>query len=86
VRPASGIETRGATIAAERAATTREKREQVKEILNPLVSRNAHGAYVVSDIVGGYWVTEQFYGYSKREAVRLFRIKHDRNYRPRVSA
>lgn len=37
------------------------------------VERNYAGAYVISDIVGGYLVTKQYYGYTKREAVRLFK-------------
>lgn len=37
------------------------------------VERNIYGAWVCSDIVNGYWVTRQYYGYTKREAMRLFR-------------
>ena len=35
--------------------------------------RNVYGAWVVSDIIGGYLVTRVYYGYSKREALRRFR-------------
>lgn len=31
------------------------------------------GAWQVSDIVAGYWVTQTYYGYTKRESLRLFR-------------
>jgi hypothetical protein len=31
------------------------------------------GAWIVSDTVRGYLVTRTYYGYTKREAVRLFR-------------
>jgi hypothetical protein len=39
------------------------------------VERNHAGAYVLSAIVGGYLVTRQYYGYTKREALRLFRTE-----------
>jgi len=40
----------------------------------PIVERVSHsGAWVVSDIVGGYWVTRTFYGYTRAQAVALFR-------------
>ena len=38
-----------------------------------IAEKNYEGAWVVSDIVGGYWVTRRYYFYTKREAVRLFR-------------
>jgi hypothetical protein len=37
------------------------------------VERNHAGAYVLSAIHGGYLVSRQYYGYTKREAVRLFK-------------
>lgn len=37
------------------------------------IERNHEGAYVISDIVKGYLVTMRYYGYTKREAIRLFR-------------
>lgn len=38
------------------------------------VTKQAHsGAYVVSDLVDGYLVTRTYYGFTKREAVRMFR-------------
>jgi hypothetical protein len=36
------------------------------------------GAWIVSDIVGGYLVSRTYYGYTKREAVRLFREERRR--------
>ena len=39
----------------------------------PTVERNHEGAWVVSDIIGGYLVVRRFYGYTRREAVQLFR-------------
>ena len=34
------------------------------------------GAWLVSDIIDGHLVHEQYYGYTKREAMRLFKEKH----------
>ena len=31
------------------------------------------GAYEISDIVGGYRVARTYYGYTKRDAVKLFK-------------
>lgn len=38
-----------------------------------IIERNYQGAWVISDIIGGYRVARQYYGYTKREAIRLFR-------------
>jgi hypothetical protein len=37
------------------------------------IDKNHEGAYVISDIVSGYLVTRRYYGYTKREALRLFK-------------
>ena len=37
------------------------------------IERNHEGAYVISDIIGGYLVTKRYYGYTKREAIKLFK-------------
>lgn len=37
------------------------------------IERNYEGAWVVSDIVGGYRVCRRYYGYSRREALAMFR-------------
>jgi len=37
------------------------------------IERNSEGAYVISDIIAGYLVTRRYYGYTKREAVQLFK-------------
>lgn len=37
------------------------------------IERTREGGWVVSDIIGGYLVTRQYYGYTKREALQLFR-------------
>ena len=39
------------------------------------IEKNIHGAYVISDIVKGYRVSRQYYGYTKREAVKAFRAE-----------
>jgi len=38
-----------------------------------LVEKNYEGAWVVSDIVGGYWVSRRYYYYTKREALAKFK-------------
>jgi hypothetical protein len=35
--------------------------------------KNSEGAWIVSDIIGGYLVTRTYYYYSKREAIALFK-------------
>lgn len=39
------------------------------------VERNPEGAWIVSDIVAGVLVSQRYYGYTKREAIRLFKMK-----------
>jgi hypothetical protein len=36
-------------------------------------NRNRNGGLVLSAVVGGYLVSRQYYGYTKREALKLFR-------------
>lgn len=31
------------------------------------------GGYRIDDVVGGYLVTKWYYGYTKREAIRMFK-------------
>ncbi len=31
------------------------------------------GGYCISELVNGYLVTQRYFGYSKKEAIRLFR-------------
>jgi hypothetical protein len=31
------------------------------------------GAYRIDDVIGGYLVTKWYYGYTKREAIKLFK-------------
>lgn len=37
------------------------------------IDRNNEGAWRISDIIGGYLVTRLYYGYTKRESIKLFR-------------
>jgi len=37
------------------------------------IDKNAEGAWRISDIIGGYLVTRRYYGYTKREAIKLFK-------------
>ena len=39
------------------------------------IEKNKEGAWVVSDIVNGYRVARKYYGYSKREALAMFRAE-----------
>jgi hypothetical protein len=38
-----------------------------------MIEKNTQGAWVISDIIGGYRVTQTYYYYTKREAVQLFK-------------
>lgn len=40
-----------------------------------IAEKNYGGAWVVSDIVGGYWVSRRYYGYTKRQALAMFRAE-----------
>jgi hypothetical protein len=40
---------------------------------DPIIERNASGDYVVSDIVAGVRLHRQYFGYTKREAIRQFK-------------
>ena len=37
------------------------------------IERNHDGGYVISDIVNGYLVTKRYYGYTKKQAMKMFR-------------
>ena len=40
---------------------------------NMIIEKNQYGAYVISDIVKGYWIHQQYYFHTKKEAIKLFR-------------
>ena len=40
-----------------------------------------NGAWEVCSIIGGYLVRRAYYGYSKREAIRLFRAEVVNNHK-----
>lgn len=40
------------------------------------IEKTFQGAWRVSAIVGGYLVQEQYFGYTKREAVARFKEQH----------
>ncbi len=40
-----------------------------------LIERNYEGAWIISDIVAGYFITRRYYGYTKMEAIRLFKME-----------
>ena len=39
------------------------------------IERNPEGAWIISDIVSGYFVSRRYYGYTKREAQKLFKTE-----------
>jgi hypothetical protein len=42
------------------------------------VTRMRHsGAWVVTDIINGYYEQEVYYGYTKKEAIALFKEKYN---------
>jgi hypothetical protein len=51
----------------------RLKEQQDKESATMSVEENYEGALIISDLVDGYLVTKKYYGYTKREAVALFK-------------
>ena len=49
-------------------------RELTKDRGNTMtIEKNHAGAWVISDIIGGYRVARSYYGYTKAQAVALFR-------------
>jgi hypothetical protein len=43
-------------------------------MLDPIIERVHHsGAWIVSDIIRGHWVTRTYYGYSGSQALRAFK-------------
>ena len=37
------------------------------------IDKNSEGAWRISDVVDGYLVTRRYYGYTKSEAIKLFK-------------
>jgi len=37
------------------------------------IEKTSEGAYRITEIIGGYLVTRRYYGYTKKEAVKLFK-------------
>ena len=40
-------------------------------------TRNMHGAWVVSGIVDGYLVTRRYYGYTRRQAIAMWKEEEE---------
>ena len=38
-----------------------------------IIDKNNEGAWRISDIIDGYWVTKVYYFYTKKEAIKMFR-------------
>ena len=41
-----------------------------------IVEKGYQGQLIISDIINGYWVSRQYFGYTKREAVRKFKLEN----------
>jgi hypothetical protein len=41
-----------------------------------IIDKNNQGAWRISDIINGYWVTEVYYFYTKRNAIKLYKEEH----------
>ena len=50
-----------------------------------IIDKNNEGAWRISDIVAGYWVTKVYYFYTKKEAIKMFRMfRKDKNGQKRT--
>ena len=38
-----------------------------------IIDKNMEGAWVIRDIINGYWEKQIYYFYTKKEAIKLFR-------------
>jgi len=38
-----------------------------------LIEKNDRGCFVISDIIKGYLVSKVYYGYNKKESIKLFK-------------
>jgi len=38
-----------------------------------IIDKNREGAWRITDIIDGYWVTKVYYYYTKKEAIELFK-------------
>jgi len=38
-----------------------------------IIDKNNEGAWRISDIVSGYWVTKVYYFFTKKEAIKMFK-------------
>ena len=38
-----------------------------------IIDKNIEGAWVIRDIINGYWEKQIYYFYTKKEAIKLFR-------------
>ena len=55
------------------------------ERIKMIIDKNNEGAWRISDIVAGYWVTKVYYFYTKKEAIKMFRMfRKDKNGKKRT--
>jgi hypothetical protein len=38
-----------------------------------IIDKNREGAWRIADIIKGYWYTQVYYFYTKKDAIKLFR-------------
>lgn len=43
------------------------------------ITKNHDGALVISDIVHGYLITRTYYGYTRKEALTMFKLETIQN-------
>lgn len=41
-----------------------------------IINKNKYGAWHISDIINGYWISEVYYFYTRKNAIRLFKQQH----------
>jgi hypothetical protein len=41
-----------------------------------IIDKNNQGAWRISDIINGYWVTKVYYFYTKKNAIKLYKEEH----------
>ena len=41
-----------------------------------IINKNKEGAWRISDIINGYWITEVYYFYTRKNAIKLFKQQH----------
>ena len=40
-----------------------------------IIEQNKNGAWVISELIKGYWETRVYYFYNKKEAIKKFKLE-----------